>query len=465
MTEFTKEFCALVLAAGKGTRMKSNIPKVLQSLLHKPLIYYPLNSLAKADIENISVVVGYQGEMIEKYINSSHPNIGISWQREQLGTGHAVKLAADWWRQFKNVLIVAGDTPLITSETISSFIAYHKEKNNDCSIISFDLLDPTGYGRLVRGDNSIRIVEQKDATEDEIAIKEVNSGVYIFKSEALLSIINDITADNNQKEYYLPDAVSLLQSQGKIVDAIKMENFEEFLGINSPQQLSDVSLLLRDRILDQHLALGVKVVDRNSTWIGPDVLIENDVFIEPNVQLWGNTSIGTGTTVGSFSCLDNVVIGDNVTIVSHVRIINSIIGQNSSVGPFVFMRENAELMDDVHVGRFVEIKKSKVSSHSKVPHLSYIGDTEIGQKTNIGAGTITCNYDGAKKHKTNIGDNCFIGSNTILVAPVKIGDNATTAAGSTITKDVPAESLAIARSKQIIIDNWYSRSNKLKGGL
>lgn len=464
MSESFNACCALILAAGKGTRMKSDAPKVMQELLHKPLIYYSVQAMKNAGIGNIAVVVGYQGEQVEEYLKENFPEVSIVWQREQLGTAHAVRMGIDWWKEYENVLIVAGDTPLLTDATLSSLSEGHISSGNDCSVISFDLDNPAGYGRIVRSDSGIKIVEQKDASEDEKSIKEVNSGVYVFNTKALSSVIDEIKAENNQKEYYLPDAVELLQKSGRQVNAIKMPCPDEFLGVNSPLQLSEVSLIMKNRILNKWLETGVKMVDVNSTWIGPDVVLAENVYIEPDVQLWGKTSVGSGSHIGSFSAFNDTIIEENVEIVGHVRIRNSKIASNCSVGPFVFMRENAELKENVHVGRFVELKKSVVSAYSKVPHLSYIGDTEIGERTNIGAGTITCNYDGSKKHKTKIGNDCFIGSDTILVAPVEIGDRGMTAAGSTITKDVPSEALGIGRAAQTIIENWYKRSKLFKGG-
>ena len=457
-----KQFCLLVLAAGKGTRMKSKTAKVLQTVLEEPLLYYPLSAARSAGINEMAVVVGFSGEEVESWLSVNAQDVSVLWQKEQLGTGHAVLLAKEWWRNFENVMVLAGDTPLITSDTLAYFADYHIKNKNKCTVLSFEPEDPTGYGRVIRDAHGVRIVEHKDANAHELMCCEVNSGMYIFDTSALFNVIDRITCDNAQKEYYLPDALALIQKDGGEVDAVRADNSLEFLGVNDPLQLAESARLMRDRILERWMTLGVRCADPASTWIGPKAVLNEDIFIEPNVQMWGNTAVGRGCRIGSFTVLNNAVLGNDVTIVGSVRINNSAVGDGASVGPFVLIRDAAELMSDVHVGRFVEIKKSIIMEGAKVPHLSYIGDAKIGKKTNIGAGTITCNYDGKNKNSTVIGENCFIGSDTMLVAPVSVGDNAVTAAGSVVTRDVPEGALAIARSKQQIIENWRLRS--IKGG-
>ena len=460
-----KTFCALILAAGKGTRMHSRMPKVLHTLLNEPLIYYPINSVKNAAIRDVSVVVGFAGEQVELKVCAIDDRVGIVWQREQLGTGHAAKLAEEWWNKYDNVLVLPGDAPLITSDTLSQFIARHLSSDSQCSLLSFEPADPSGYGRVIRKDNSIKIVEHKDATPDERRSREVNSGIYIFDSAALASVIDKIKCDNAQKEYYLPDALSLIEAEGGTIDAFKAADAEEFLGINDPIQLAQATRAMRDRILSKWMVgSGLKCVDPVSTWIGPNVELGGDITIEPNVQIYGRSNIGSGSHIGSFTVLNDARIGENVNIIGSVRINNSTIGESCSVGPYVFIRDNAEIMDNVRVGRFVEIKKSHIADGTKIPHLSYIGDAEIGTNTNIGAGTITCNYDGVNKNKTKIGNDCFIGSDTMLIAPLNIGNKAMTAAGSTITNDVPDEALGMGRARQTVIKGWYSRWRKSKGG-
>ncbi len=464
MQQNKKPLCVLVLAAGKGTRMHSKTSKVLQLMLEEPLLYYPLTASRGAGIDSIAVVLGFSGETVEKWLANEFNDVNVIWQREQLGTGHAAKLAQEWWGDFENVIILPGDTPLITSDTLKTLAETHIANSSMCSFLSFDIADPTGYGRVIRKENSIKIIEHKDATEEERLCREVNSGMYIFNTKALSDVIDDIKCANSQKEYYLPDALALIQNRGGRVDAVKTNCPSEFLGVNDPRQLAEAASIMRSRILNKFMCAGVRCSDPLSTWIGPKVTMGEDIMLEPNVQLWGATSIGSGSRIGSFSVLRDTAVEEDVTVVGSVRVNDSRIGRGSSVGPFVFIRENAHLTENVHVGRFVEIKKSIVEDGSKVPHLSYIGDAHIGKKTNIGAGTITCNYDGVKKNKTVIGDNCFIGSDTMLVAPLQLGNNVTTAAGSTITNDIPEGALGVGRARQVNIDNWYARTKKIKGG-
>lgn len=457
-------FCALILAAGKGTRMFSDTPKVLQPILDQPLIYYILQAIKKTEINDTAVMLGFSGEKVEEWLKNNQVNAGILWQKEQRGTGHAVKLAQDWWKDFENILILPGDTPHITHETLRSLVKQHVEFKSDCSFLSFETGNPAGYGRVIRKNLDIKIVEEKEASDEERKCNEVNSGMYIFKTNVLAEIIDKLTCVNSQNEYYLTEVLTLIQKRNGIVNAIKSHNTSEFLGINNSLQLAESTLLMRENIVKKWMLSGVRFMDPNTTWVGPEVRFQRDVLVEPSVQLYGDTYIGSGSRIGSFSVLKNAKIEDNVTIVGSTRINDSTVKNNSIIGPFVFIRENSELSEDVLVGRFVEIKKSCISKKTKIPHLSYIGDSKIGENTNIGAGTITCNYDGQKKHSTIIGDDCFIGSNTIIVAPINIGNKATTAAGSTITKNVPESSLAISREKQKIIENWYSRRRVKDGG-
>ncbi len=464
MPQKKESFCVLVLAAGKGTRMHSRTPKVLQTLLDKPLIHYLLAAVENAEVENVAVMLGFCGEKVEEWLGTTYKNVDVLWQREQLGTGHAVKLAQSWWKEYKNILILPGDTPLITASTLKLFLEQHIASDNKCSFLSFDTLEPTGYGRVIRFGDKVKVVEEKDATDLQRQCHEVNSGMYAFNTEFLFKVIDKLTCKNAQKEYYLPDVLTLIQENNGKVDAIKTTDSNEFLGVNDPTQLAEATLIMRNRILKKWMLAGVRFMDPSTTWIGPDVKLGNDIALEPNVQLWGSTTIGSGSRIGSFTVLNNVQIGDNVSIIGSTRINNSYVRDNSTIGPYAFIREGTELMDNVHVGRFVEIKNSHVSKGTKIPHLSYIGDSEIGENTNIGAGTITANYDGEKKNGTIIGNNCFIGSDTIFIAPIKVGNNAMTAAGSTITKDVPEGSLAISRGKQRIMEEWYARKKKQYGG-
>lgn len=459
-----KTFCALILAAGKGTRMYSGTPKVLHKILEEPMLYYPLSAIGKTDITGVGVVVGSGGEIVEQWLSAEFPKAKPIWQREQLGTGHAVKLAQEWWKNYDNVMILPGDTPMITSETLNNLASRHISNKNQCSVLSFDIQNPTGYGRVIRYGLSLRIVEHGDATVEEAKCCEVNSGIYVFETKKLSSVIDRLECGNKQKEYYLPDVLRFFSEGGGKVDAIKSDSADELLGINNPKQLAEVTAIMRQRILDDFMLRGVKCMDPRTTWIGPKAIIGSDVTLEPDVQIWGDSAVGSDSRIGSFTVLRNAKLAEKVTIVGSVRITDSEIGAGSSVGPFVFIRDGAVLSNDVHVGRFVEIKKSHIDRGSKVPHLSYVGDAKIGRHTNIGAGTITCNYDGEKKHETIIGDNCFVGSDTIFVAPVRLEDNSTTGAGSVIIHDVPEGALAVSRARQRNIEGWKARKNGGKKG-
>lgn len=465
MTRPEKSFCVLILAAGKGTRMHSGTPKVLHTILEEPLLYYPLAAVSGTGIHDAGVVVGFGGEQVEAWLSREFPETEVIWQKEQLGTGHAAKLAQRWWQNYDNVMILPGDTPLITSNTLKALAEEHIQNQNMCSVLSFDTDNPAGYGRVIRDGSSVRIVEHKDATPEEAMCREVNSGIYVFDTKALSSVIDNLSSDNVQREYYLPDALRLIAEAGGAVCAIKCGYCDEFLGVNDPKQLAEAAAVMRSRILDKLMSeLGFKCADPLSAWVGPRAVIAPDVTVEPNVQIWGRSVIGERSRIGSFTVLRDVELGEDVTITGSARINNSRIYAGATVGPFVFIRDNAVIGENARIGRFVEIKKSKIGKGSKVPHLSYIGDAEIGVNTNIGAGTITCNYDGEKKSATIIGDNCFVGSDTMLIAPVRLGDNSMTGAGSVITSDVPEGALGVGRGRQRNIENWKARVSGDKEG-
>lgn len=457
---------ALVLAAGKGTRMKSDLPKVLLPVLDQPVLYYILDTLrncmasSKGCVGSMAVVVGHRGEAVQEYLSSDWPEAVPLWQHEQLGTGHAVQIAKEWWSGLDHLLVLPGDVPLLTGSSLSNLVAEHVASGADCTFISFSASNPSGYGRVVRGHKEIAIVEEKDATEAQKALTEVNSGIYIFKTSSLLPHIYRLDNENAQGEYYLPDIIAMMARSGEKVNAALAPDESEFSGINTPLQLADAATALRRRILRRHLSAGVRMQDPDSVWIGPEVVVAENVLLEPSVQLWGRTNVGRGARVGSFSILRNVVLEEDVDVVSHAVLSDSVFRKGSQVGPFIVVRDGAVFEENSRGGKFVEVKKSRVGRGSKVPHLAYIGDAEIGAETNIGAGTITCNYDGKKKNPTTIGDRCFIGSDTMLVAPVKVGDDGYTAAGSVITQDVPEGALAVGRAKQRNIEGWAKRTGK-----
>lgn len=454
---------ALVLAAGKGTRMHSRTPKVLQPILEEPLLYYPLRALQEAGIGKIAVVVGYEGEQVEAYLKEHWPSVDVVWQRKQKGTGHAVLSAAPWWESLEKLLIIPGDAPLLSSSTLLSLVESFGVEETGC-FLSFFLEDPSGYGRVVEKERCVAIIEEKDADETVKKIHDVNSGVYLFKTKGLKEPLSCLSCDNAQGEYYLTDLVRLLSQTGGSVKVVRSERVEELLGVNTPAHLALVSGILRDRVLAAWMEKGVKCMDPGSTWVGPRVDLKDDVLIEPFVEIWGNSKIDSECRIGSFSVLRNVELARRVRIVGHVRAEDCVIAEGAEIGPFAYLRDQAIVGEGAFVGKFVEVKKSCIGPHAKVPHLSYIGDAQVGEATNIGAGTITCNYDGKRKNPTKIGKRCFIGSDTMLVAPVELGDDAATGAGSVITEDVPEGALAIARAHQRNILGWSAKRSSDKGG-
>ena len=453
-----KNLCVLIMAAGKGTRMKSAAPKVLQPVLDRPIIDYVIGNVLEAGVnpQNTAVLVGSGGELVEGHISKKFPSLKVLWQHEQLGTGHAVKSALDWWKDYDSLIVLNGDVPLLKPESLKELISACEK--NDCTVITFNAENPGAYGRIIRGENSVSIIEYKDASPEQRKINEVNAGCYAFKVKSLLKIINSITNNNAQKEYYITDSLGLMNEQGMTTGAFILPE-EEMQGVNTQAELAGVSRAMRMRILSRWLNEGVIIYDPESVYIGPDVILSPDVSIMPNVQIWGSSKIGEGSVIGSGSILTNAVIGRNVKIIAYAVIENSIIKDGAKAGPFCYIRDNTCLEEKSFAGKFVELKNSHIGEGSKVPHLSYMGDATLGHDVNIGAGSITCNYDGENKNKTFIGNNCFIGSNTMFVAPVELDDGAATAAGSVITQKVPENSLGVGRARQKNIADWSLRNH------
>ncbi|GAB1400221.1 bifunctional UDP-N-acetylglucosamine diphosphorylase/glucosamine-1-phosphate N-acetyltransferase GlmU [Aminivibrio sp.] len=466
MTCSTAGTGALVLAAGKGTRMKSDHPKVLLPILDQPLLYYVLSALepcrgtGRGKISSVSAVVGHKGEEVSAYLSGSWPSVIPLWQHEQLGTGHAVRIAREWWSGFDNLMVLPGDVPHLQSSTLEALLADHAGSGADCTFLSFSAADPRGYGRVVRSGPAVSIVEDRDATEEQKLISEVNSGIYIFTVSALRPFIDRLDNENAQGEYYLPDLVGLMVRDGRPVNSTIASREAEFRGVNTPEHLWSSGESIRREIVEGHLSRGVRMMDPSSVWIGPAVTIEPDVSIDPFVQIWGKTAIARGSHVGAFSILRNMTLSEGADVVSHAVLSDSRLERGSRAGPFIVLRDGAVLGEDALAGKFVEIKKSVLGKRSKAPHLTYLGDASVGEDTNIGAGTITCNYDGQRKNPTTIGNRCFIGSDTMLVAPVEIEDDAFTAAGSVISRTVPEGALGVARAHQKNIDGWSSRRQK-----
>ena len=449
---------AIVLAAGEGTRMKSSTSKVLHTIAGKTILNHVLDAVAELSPKQIRIVVGASRESVESHANEIAPSALTVFQEVRNGTGGAVQLALNAADTSGNVIILAGDTPLLTGTTLADFLSVHAEHGNVASVLTAEMPDSTGYGRIVRDENGFitRIVEERDATDFEKLIDEVNTGVYIFDAAALQSSIKKLNTNNSQGELYLTDVIALIKSDGGQVGAILSNDYTETLGINDRSQLAECAAIMRDRINDRHMRAGVSIVDPTTTWIDSTVTIANDVTILPGSALYGSTAIESGAVIGPRTTLTNVVVKADAKVLES-NCTDSEIGAGANVGPFSFLRAGSVLAAGAKAGAYVEIKNSTVGEGSKVPHLSYVGDATIGSGTNIGAATIFVNYDGVEKHKTVIGDEVRIGSDTMLVAPVTVGDGAYTAAGSVITEDVPAGSIAVARAKQRNILGWVLR--------
>lgn len=453
--------CAVILAAGEGKRMKSSTPKVLHKICGKEMVNWVIDGIREASIDDINVVVGKGSEkVIEK---TKTRNVSYSLQEEQLGTGHAVICAEDFLKEKKGtVAIFSADAPFITSETIKKFLKFHENGNYSVTILTSKVDEPFGYGRIIRDENGevVKIVEHKDCSEAELLVNEINSAIYCFDIEDLLSSLKKINNNNAQGEYYLPDVISVLKSEGKKVGAINTE-LEETKGINSRLQLAEGEKIMRNRINKKHMENGVTLIDPDTTYIGGDVIIENDVIIYPNNVIEGKTIIKEGTVLYPNSRIEDSIIGKEVTVQSSV-ILEAEVGDNTTVGPFAYIRPESVIGSHARIGDFVEIKKSVIGEGTKVSHLTYIGDAEVGSGCNFGCGTVVVNYDGKHKNKTIIGDNSFIGCNTNLVSPVQVESNTYIAAGSTITNKVPEGALAIARAKQVNIEGWVDKKGLRK---
>lgn len=452
--------CALILAAGQGKRIKSDLPKVLHKVCGKEMVNHVIDTLRKVNIEDINVIVGKGADLVKE--NTKSRNISYSLQEEQLGTGHAVKCAIDFLKDKKGtVAIFNGDAPLIKEETIEELFKTHKENGNSATILTSILNDASGYGRIIRkGNQVLKIVEHKDCNDEELKINEINSGMYCFEIESLVECLANLSNNNSQGEYYLTDVIGMLKEKNEKVGALVI-SYEETLGVNSRIQLAEVEAVLRKRINNKHLENGITIIDPNTTYIGIDVEIGQDTIIYPGNVLEGNTVIGKNCILYPNSRINNSVIGDEVDIQSSV-ILESKIGNHTTVGPFAYIRPESVIGNDVRIGDFVEIKKSTIGNNTKVSHLTYVGDAEVGEGCNFGCGTVTVNYDGKNKNKTIIGNNSFIGCNTNLISPVTVEDNTYIAAGSTITNNVKSGELAVARAKQRNIEGWVDKKGLIK---
>ena len=449
-------FTSVILAAGMGTRMKSKMPKVLHKVCGKPLSKWVIDASEAAGADKVCAVVGHKAETVKEVLGDV---CEFALQAEQKGTGHAVMQAIDVIKNSKGeVVILNGDTPLITAETINKAIEYHKNNGNQATVITAILDDATGYGRIVRDNDGsvLKIVEQKDASKEEKKINEVNSGMYVFDAQSLVYALDKITPNNAQGEYYLTDTLEILLSAGKKIGGYAISDNDEIRGINDRVQLNEAEKIMQKRINEYHMRNGVTMRNPESVYIEDGVEIGNDTEICQNVTIKSGTKIGSDCVIGSGSMLDRAVIHDGVDVLSSV-ILESEVDEGTHVGPFAYIRPNCHVGKEVKVGDFVELKNSNIDDGTKISHLTYIGDSDVGKRVNFGCGTVTCNYDGKKKYRTTIGDDCFVGCNTNFVSPINVGDGVYIAAGLTITEDISENSLSIARARQVNKEGWKDK--------
>jgi bifunctional UDP-N-acetylglucosamine pyrophosphorylase/glucosamine-1-phosphate N-acetyltransferase len=452
----------VILAAGLGTRMKSVIAKALHPLAGRPLIHHVLNAALGADPEKIILVLGHQADKVRSAVNGYRVEIVL--QAEQRGTGHAVKQAEEAISPASGpVMVLCADTPLLTARTLTSALALHEKTRAAVTLITARAENPFGYGRVVRGRSGVvRVVEEKDATAAQRKIREVNAGIYCFDAKFLLPSLAGLGTNNAQGEYYLPDLIALARAKKRTVAALLCGDADEVMGVNSREDLSHAEAVMRQRINRRWMAEGVTMLDPATTFVGTEVALGRDVVLYPNTRLEGKTKLGDACVVYPGSRIADSVLGGSVTVKDSSVIEESDIASGASIGPFAHLRPGSVIGEGARIGNFVEVKKTTIGAGSKANHLAYLGDATVGRDVNIGAGVITCNYDGYEKHRTVIEDNVFVGSDAQLVAPVKIGRGALIAAGATITRDVPAEALAISRVPQDIREGFAGRRRRMK---
>ncbi|WP_214415850.1 bifunctional UDP-N-acetylglucosamine diphosphorylase/glucosamine-1-phosphate N-acetyltransferase GlmU [Sphaerisporangium fuscum] len=449
----------IVLAAGEGTRMKSSKPKVLHELCGRALVDHMLAAARGLDPERLIVVIGHAREQVQAHLDTTGSDALAVVQREQKGTGHAVRTVLESVGAVNGtVLVTYGDTPLLRTETLAELLATHAAEGNAVTVLTAEVPDPTGYGRIIRDTTGavLEIVEDKDASPEQKAIKEMNSGVYAFDGLLLADGVKRVGSSNAQGEEYLTDVLSILREDGHRVGAYVAADHVEVEGVNDRVQLAFARRVLNTRVLEGHMRAGVTIIDPASTWIDVGVAIERDVVVHPGTQLHGRTSIATGAEVGPATTLTDTAVGAGA-VVRNAVCEGAEIGAEATVGPYTYLRPGTRLGRKAKAGSYVEMKNAEVGDGSKVPHLTYVGDATIGVGTNIGAATIFVNYDGVNKHHTTIGDHVRVGSDSMLVAPVTVGDGAYTAAGSVITNDVPPGAIAVARARQRNVEGWVER--------
>ncbi|MBA54347.1 MAG: UDP-N-acetylglucosamine diphosphorylase/glucosamine-1-phosphate N-acetyltransferase [Pseudomonadales bacterium] len=454
----------VILAAGKGTRMKSRLPKVLQPLAKKPLLAHVLETSFKLNAHKVIVVYGHGGDSVKTEIAAHFPDAPIHWveQAEQLGTGHAVKQALDLLETNTRTLILYGDVPLISEATLSRFL--NEVQPGECGVITVKLDDPTGYGRIVRDHAGVvrEIVEEKDAGKEIRKIEEVNTGIMLADSIDLQQWLPTIENKNVQGEYYLTDLVRISNEHDVPVIGCRVKDPIEVEGVNDKRQLAKLERMLQKHLAEKLLLAGATLADPERIDIRGEVSVGQDCFIDVNAIFEGKNSLGDNVQIGPNCLIQNSTIGSNSVIKANSVLENAVVGKDCDIGPYARLRPGTKLSDQVKIGNFVETKNIQMGMASKANHLTYLGDSVIGKDVNIGAGTITCNYDGANKHQTVIGDNAFIGSNSSLVAPVEIGEGATIGAGSTISKDAKGHALTVTRAKQVTLESWTRPTKKPK---
>jgi bifunctional UDP-N-acetylglucosamine pyrophosphorylase/glucosamine-1-phosphate N-acetyltransferase len=448
----------VILAAGEGTRMKSSTPKVLHPISGRSLVGHVLNAVDALSPKQVRVVVGAGREQVEAHLSEVAPHVTTVFQEKRGGTGHATQLALDGLNATGTILVLAGDTPMLTGSSLTQLLEEHHAGGFTASVLTAEHPDPTGYGRIIRGDDDslLRIVEERDADDIQRDILEVNSGVYAFDAVKLSGAIGKLKNDNSQGELYLTDVIEILRNEGGKIAAVLIDDFIEILGVNDRVQLAESAALLRDRINEDLMRAGVTIVDPLSTWVDSTATVASDVVLMPGTAISGTTTVATGAVIGPRTTLVDCTVGTGARVIES-RATESIIGDGANVGPFTFLRPGTKLLPDSKVGAYVEMKNATLGEGSKVPHLSYVGDAVIGEGSNIGAATIFVNYDGVEKHYTVVGDHVRIGSDSMLVAPVTIGDGAYTAAGSVITEDVPPGAIGVGRAKQRNVIGWVLR--------
>lgn len=458
----TQKCAAVILAAGQGTRMKSSQPKVLHEIAGQPLVAWPVGLARQLECETIAVVVGHGSEAVQEKLG--HDGLSFPLQVEQLGTGHALLMAEEALRGFAGtILLLCGDVPLLQQETLQQLLDLHHSESAAVTVLTAHVDEPYGYGRILRdGDRVKAIVEEKDASDAERKVQEINSGIYAFEAPYVFDALRRVGKDNAQGEYYLTDVVAAACADGHTVCALQVDSVDEVQGINDRVQLSAAAKVMRARINEALMRQGATLIDPETTYVDATVQVGHDTIIHPNVTLRGTTTIGSNCLIESGAVVTDCEIGDRVHIKPGSVMAESKVGDDGMIGPMAHLRPGTVLEGDNKIGNFVETKKAQLGVGSQASHLTYIGDAEVGKNVNFGCGTITCNYDGRDKHKTIVEDDVFVGSDTQFVAPVHIGRNSLIGAGSTITKDVPPDSLAIARSEQKNIVGWAKKKKKNK---